>query len=95
MTAEHFMVVIDDLELVEYQEITTFLKNAIESGELPLAITDCISIAKEISFHQFRANPDEVSQAKEYDLDMENISCDKCNKLKLDTIHQIQYVEES
>lgn len=41
---ETYYIVIDDLELFEAKEIVAFLKNAIESGDLPFPIQDCISI---------------------------------------------------
>ncbi|HSA76430.1 MAG TPA: hypothetical protein VLE02_02685 [Nitrosarchaeum sp.] len=83
MTAEIFMVVIDDLEKIEAETIADFLKEAVENGDLELAIQDCISVAKEIKFHQFQPNEGQIEGL-----------CKKCKKRSSDTIHSLA-VEET
>lgn len=91
-----FMVIIDDLEESEAHKIANFLRDASDDGDLDLAIVDCISIANEVNFHQFKENPDEALLKKQYGTYNE-VPCDKCNKPKSDTIHQVNLksVEEN
>lgn len=93
MYSKNHMVVIDDLEPIEAIRIVNFLTESISNGDFDLVIQDCITKYVEVKFHQYKANPDDLAQAKKYDYDLSVVPCDRCNKLKLDTIHTMEIVE--
>lgn len=70
------MVVIDDLEKFEAITIRKFLTDAVENGDLPLAVQDCIEIYPEVKFHEFEPFPNA------------SWKCKKCHRWAENEAHQ-------
>jgi hypothetical protein len=73
------MIIIDDLELEEAVKVADFLNNAIDDGDLDLAIKDCIRITDEIKFHPYKSICEKFTR------------CELCNKSRFDTIHEVEF----
>lgn len=83
------MVIIDDLEKSEAELVAKFLQDSIYNEDLSLAISDCISVAKEIKFHQYKRDGDEDESIED------SLICGTCGKSPADTIHKVEYQESS